>query len=145
MKATLIRFGQEVDIEHPEQAVHTLVFDVGGVPLSLPVPAETIKALVTALEHRRAGAVGTAQRPVEVPPPEVPEPRHTEADLGDASEFGGDVEEAGPAPRADQCPNCGYPDCFNGKSYKGIYTVGEACSNCGFFDGPESEEEVKSL
>jgi len=31
------------------------------------------------------------------------------------------------------CPNCGYPNCFDGVSYKGIYTQGKPCSHCKTF------------
>ncbi len=32
------------------------------------------------------------------------------------------------------CPNCGYPDTFDGEHYKGLYVKGQKCDHCGFQD-----------
>lgn len=144
MKATLIRFGQEVDLEHPEKVTHTLVFDLGGRSLSLPVPQSTIEALVIAI-HGTPPAAPTKE-PASYSPPEAPDdPRHTEDDLAHAAEFGGGGADEVPAdvPEEGQeivgealCPGC---------NRSGCYEPGNTCTRCGFFDGPDSEEEVASL
>lgn len=144
MKATLIRFGQEVDLEHPEKVTHTLVFDLGGRTLSLPVPQSTIEALVVAIHGSPAAP---AKEPAPYSPPETEDdPRHTEDDLAHAAEFGGDgadevpadnmPEEGQEAVDAALCPGC---------HRSGSYAVGNTCTRCGYFDGPDNEEEVASL
>ena len=125
----LKRFGQEVDLEHPEKVIHTLVFDADGHQLSLPVPEETIKILVAELYSKK-----DAPKKAEA----APEPEAlADAELSDATEFGSEEQKV----RAEQdegvagCPNCG----------DGEYKPNEPCSKCGFWDGPEAEEEVPTL
>jgi rubrerythrin len=152
MQVTLKRFGQEVDLSDPKVVVHTLVLEVDGREESIPVPEETIKALVAKVYSRQTGAAESsrrrdnspppAARPAYQPPEDPEDPRHTEEDLADASEFGGVVEET-PEPAQTPteavekggCPNCGNPK----------YDPKQTCPKCGFWDGPDSEDEVESL
>jgi hypothetical protein len=147
MQVILKRFGQEVDLENPKKVVHTLVFDVGGKQLSLPVQEETIKTLVGELYSKAQPEEGAPSAPKgPYRPPEDPEdPRHSDEDLVHASEFGGGGADEVPAeatqaqsePEAQDasCPNCGEEP----------YDSERTCPKCGFWDGPENEEEVKSL
>ena len=38
------------------------------------------------------------------------------------------------------CPKCGYPNCFNGDQYFGIYIVGRPCGKCGYVDKKARKE-----
>lgn len=41
---------------------------------------------------------------------------------------------------SEKCPGCGYPSTFEGKHYKGIYTPGRRCDNCGYLEkGPPDD------
>lgn len=33
-----------------------------------------------------------------------------------------------------KCPKCGYPTCFDGKNYFGLYFAGRVCDGCGYLD-----------
>jgi hypothetical protein len=134
MKVMLKRFGQEVAIEDPSKVVHTLVFDIDGREESIPTGEETIKALVTRMHSAPAPRPRTPETPEPGPATATEDPRHSEEDIKDATEFGGDGLEQEEVP-AGCCPNC----------RKDGYEPGKSCGKCGFWDGPESEEEVGSL
>jgi hypothetical protein len=39
------------------------------------------------------------------------------------------------------CPRCGYPTCFNGDKYYGIYIVGKPCGKCKYVDEKAKREK----
>lgn len=155
--AVLKRFGQEVDLADPDKVTHTLVFDIGGKAVSIPVQAETVQALVKELYAGAPERPSAPSKPTsEYTPPEVEsDPRHSEQDVAQATEFGGggtnEVPAAGVEEQPlgevdpDHCPNCGYPDPKKGEQEGCVYTPGQTCARCGWFDAPDSDEEVSSL
>lgn len=132
MKAILKRFGQEVDLEDPSKTIHTLVFDINGKILSVPVTEAAIQTLVKELF-----APKKVEQKVEkvAAPVAEPEEHLTEDDLEHASEFGGDMVPEPSSPDPTACPGCGHPG----------YQPGTTCEQCYFSDCPSTEDEVPGL
>jgi len=40
-----------------------------------------------------------------------------------------------------RCPKCGYPETFDGSSFKGLYTAGRVCDGCGYCEEPQPTAE----
>lgn len=79
----LKRFSQEASLLNPEKIEYFLIFDKHGSELRLPVPKETVDALITSIYTTQSSAV--------VSPDDGDEEVESEATLG-ATEFG---EEGG--------------------------------------------------
>ena len=45
--------------------------------------------------------------------------------------------------KSENCPGCGYPCCFNGEKYFGIYIAGHPCDNCGYVDEKAHQKLVR--
>jgi hypothetical protein len=90
MMVKLKGFSQEVDLESgPEDVKNILVFEVGNSELRLPVPKETVAALMEAIyADPNREKVATSDFT-----PEADSDEQEEESLEGAEEFGGDYEE----------------------------------------------------
>lgn len=83
-------FAEEVDFhsDNPDEVKHFLIFTIDGVAIRIPVTQEAVTALVNQLYSTTNSA--EAKVPVITFTPELSE-------LGDATEFGSDVETEPPS------------------------------------------------